>query len=111
MQNLTETATFGPIQVDPSIVPTSISITATEAAGAHVGNTVPYAPADNGAGVLVQAFPPLALDVGTWTIGIQAIDQNGAGIGDPVIDPTTYVVAAPTTITVQVPIAATGVLA
>ena len=68
------------------------SITGSASGATPVTQTVPD-------GTPTVMFPSVAAD--TYTYSVQALDQNGAGLGTAVTG--TFVVTAPTTVTLSVP--------
>ena len=108
MSTLTEVVKLGPFDAPAGTAVASISITATDASGNHVGSTITSLTPDANGNLMA---PPITLGVGVWTVSAQALDTSGAPVGPAAVDPTTYTVAAPTTITVQIPVAASGTVA
>jgi hypothetical protein len=108
MKTLSELIKLGPFEAPINTVVANIQVKATEAGGAvsqvSVTNLTPDANGD-------LVVPPILLDVGTWTVTAQALDASGLPIGPAATDPTAYVVAAPTTVTVQIPASLSGTLA
>jgi hypothetical protein len=98
---LNETIVWGDFIAPAGTVVAGSTLTATDTSGNHIGVTL-------SAG---QTSAQLDLTVGTWTVTAQAVDASGAPIGPVATDPQTYTVAAPTTITVQVPTGLSGAVA
>jgi YbbR domain-containing protein len=94
---LTEKIQYGPFDAPAGTVVASVTVTATDALGNHIGTSV--APSATTA--------TLTLTSGTWTVTAQAVDASGNAVGPVATDPVPYVVAA-TTVTVQVPVSLTG---
>jgi hypothetical protein len=98
MASRVETLTYGDFLAPAGTVVTTIVCLFSEAAGAHVGQTVPA-----GTTTIRQD-----LDAGTWTFTAQALDQGGKLVGPPASDGPFTVQAS--TVTVSIPVTAVGML-
>jgi hypothetical protein len=107
MNTLTEVLKLVPFDAPAGTVVDSIVVTATDAAGNHVGSTITALTPDANGNLMA---PPITLEVGVWTVSAQAFSGT-TPVGPAAVDPTPYTVAAPTTVSVQIPGAATGTVA
>lgn len=108
MSTLTEVIKLVPFDAPINTVVASILVTATEAGGASAtSNVTSLTPDANGN----LTAPPILLTPGTWTVKAQALDVAGSPIGTAAVDPVPYLVAVPTTVSVEIPGSLSGTLA
>lgn len=102
MSTIVETLVFGDFVATAGTVVNHVTVTFTPTTGTPTVVTV-------GAGVTSVTSPVLAPE--TYTVTAQAFDVTGVAIGPVATDPSPHVIPVPATVTVQIPVSLSGVVA
>jgi hypothetical protein len=95
-----ETVVYGDVSGFPEGTAPAVGVVVTyvDTNGNHQGETIP----------LDSQPSPVTLAAGTWTATFQGVDAGGNAVGGVVTDGP-FVIVAPTTISLHLPVSASGV--
>lgn len=110
MAMIVENFPLVPFDAPEGTVISAILLIATDAIGNHFPSSTPYAPVTAADGSQSMSATSVVLAPGVYTVSLQAVDSANPpnAIGPAALDPNTYTIAAPTTITVLIPSAPVG---